>query len=347
VRKLGWDKGVQPLLRLWCFASQYKCDGNLGGVAEDIELAAHWQGEPGEFVRALLETGWLDQNGTGYLLHDWEQHNPWAFHAKERSERSREAAQQKWKSSRRNKATRSERMVQARAKGNHTEEEWQELRDFFGTCVKCRGKSGLKDVDRDHIIPVYQGGSHGLENIQPLCAKCNSSKGPDSTDYRVLYCQDNDLAMPAKWLRSAGVTQALRRRKTPAPNPFPIPSPNPNPLPEQISEESWKAFVEMRIKTKHPLTDRAITLIKNELQKLSPTGKESQAILDQSSRNDWRDVYPVKEKPTNEQKSVDPASGDAKTLQPRRPIYFQTKHSATGWRERTEDGREIDCPAPR
>lgn len=77
---------------------------------------------------------------------------------------------------------RSVRMRLARIRGTHTPEEWEALRaEFDHRCVQC-GRIGYH-LDKDHIIPVYQGGSDGLDNIQPLCAWCNSSKGPDSTNW--------------------------------------------------------------------------------------------------------------------------------------------------------------------
>lgn len=82
-----------------------------------------------------------------------------------------------------NKKKRSERMKAAREKGTHTKAEWESLKaEFLYLCVRC-GK-GNCHLDRDHIIPVYQGGSDGIENIQPLCAKCNSSKGPERYNWK-------------------------------------------------------------------------------------------------------------------------------------------------------------------
>lgn len=81
-----------------------------------------------------------------------------------------------------NRQLRSMRMAAAKKLGTHTRVQWEALRRFCEfRCVKC-GREGHQD--RDHIKPIYQGGSDSIENIQPLCAWCNSAKGPDSTDHR-------------------------------------------------------------------------------------------------------------------------------------------------------------------
>jgi hypothetical protein len=70
---------------------------------------------------------------------------------------------------------------------------------FGGKCLRC-------DVDdpsllvKDHIVPIYQGGDDSIRNLQPLCRKCNASKGPESIDFRVAKACDE---MPAKWLLNA------------------------------------------------------------------------------------------------------------------------------------------------
>lgn len=60
------------------------------------------------------------------------------------------------------------------AEGSHTLEEWQELKRKFGNkCVICRAK---KSLTKDHIIPLSEGGTDYISNIQPLCRSCNSKK---------------------------------------------------------------------------------------------------------------------------------------------------------------------------
>lgn len=82
---------------------------------------------------------------------------------------------------------RAQRLSDARQKACHTPDEWLALRDIFGGCVKCKIPSerlhGGACV-KDHIVPLYKGGSDGIENIQPLCRNCNSAKGPEETDWR-------------------------------------------------------------------------------------------------------------------------------------------------------------------
>jgi uncharacterized protein YdaU (DUF1376 family) len=70
--------------------------------------------------------------------------------------------------------------------------------------------------------------------------------------------------------------------------------------PKWIPADAWNGFVEMRKKTKAPLTHRAITLIIKELEKLRVDGHEPGAVLDQSTRNNWKDVYPLKGNSGNE-----------------------------------------------
>ncbi|MET4289232.1 uncharacterized protein YdaU (DUF1376 family) [Bradyrhizobium sp. LA8.1] len=120
-----------------------------------------------------------------------------------RAQAGAEGAQGKWGDSQFDgKISRSQRLAAARAIATHTKEQWSALLDFCGrNCVKC-GSEG--EMVKDHIKPIYQGGSDGIENLQPLCRSCNSAKGPDVTDYR----QDGwQLAVEGAAKRLANVRQ--------------------------------------------------------------------------------------------------------------------------------------------
>ena len=87
-RRLG-PEGVLCLLKLWAYASKSRSDGVLTGMdSEDIEIAAGWSGDEGEFVGGILGMFLEETDGT-YALHDWQDHNPWAAAADERSEKGR------------------------------------------------------------------------------------------------------------------------------------------------------------------------------------------------------------------------------------------------------------------
>jgi len=61
-------------------------------------------------------------------------------------------------------------------------------------CVKCGFEfsplSAHTRVQKDHIVPIYLGGSDGIENLQPLCIRCNTKKTRDTTDYRPQFLKD-------------------------------------------------------------------------------------------------------------------------------------------------------------
>jgi len=74
---------------------------------------------------------------------------------------------------------RSTRLREARLKGTHTEDQWLAILDHFAyRCVRC-GCTPVGRPCKDHIVPIYCGGSDGLENLQPLCRECNTQKGPE------------------------------------------------------------------------------------------------------------------------------------------------------------------------
>lgn len=88
-KRLSSD-GLISLLQLWAYAAKLRTDGELSGMdAEDIEIAACWDGEDGAFVAALVEVGFLDLRGDAYTLHDWVENNSWAADAADRQDKAR------------------------------------------------------------------------------------------------------------------------------------------------------------------------------------------------------------------------------------------------------------------
>lgn len=68
----------------------------------------------------------------------------------------------------------------------YKEHEWDSLVLYYrGRCLRCKRRGTPRNpITRDHIIPRIKGGPDILDNLQPLCKSCNSSKKDKTIDYR-------------------------------------------------------------------------------------------------------------------------------------------------------------------
>lgn len=95
-RRLGLG-AIKSLTLLWMWAAQHRPNGDLSGMDdEEIAIVAKWNGR-GDFIAALCEIRWLDGEAGNRTLHDWMDHNPWAFDAEKRELEARFNALKKWK----------------------------------------------------------------------------------------------------------------------------------------------------------------------------------------------------------------------------------------------------------
>lgn len=61
--------------------------------------------------------------------------------------------------------------------GRFTANEWVEIKEQFSyTRPDCGRREPEIKLVADHMIPLVMGGSSNINNIQPLCGKCNSGK---------------------------------------------------------------------------------------------------------------------------------------------------------------------------
>jgi hypothetical protein len=66
---VGLPAAIGSLVLLWAWAVRYAPDGDLSKFDPDVLAdAAGWEDEPGQFVRALISAGFVDEDLT---IHDW------------------------------------------------------------------------------------------------------------------------------------------------------------------------------------------------------------------------------------------------------------------------------------
>ena len=91
-----------------------------------------------------------------------------------------------WRKNNRDKTRHYTQNRRVRKEGNGgtlTVQEWNAILDFYGHKCLCCGRNDVK-LTIDHVIPIFHGGKHCAENVQPLCGSCNSRKKDKTIDYR-------------------------------------------------------------------------------------------------------------------------------------------------------------------
>lgn len=72
------------------------------------------------------------------------------------------------------------------------------------------------------------------------------------------------------------------------------PQPEAATLPDWVPADAWRAFEEMRVKIRAPLTDKAKTLALAKLAALRDQGHDPRAVLEQSVLQAWRGLFEPK-----------------------------------------------------
>ena len=78
------------------------------------------------------------------------------------------------------------RRAAEKAGGRITFAQWKAILDKYGNkCINpdCPNPIGV-DLQMDHVIPLKLGGTHTIDNIQPLCKSFNCRKSAKHIDYR-------------------------------------------------------------------------------------------------------------------------------------------------------------------
>lgn len=116
----------------------------------------------------------------------WRKNNPEKARRYEQSRRAMHRAKDKRYRDRHpdRNAARANRYYarKQKAEGTHTTREWLDLCVHYAMRCLCCGAQ--KRLTIDHVIPLSQGGSDTIDNLQPLCMRCNARKGGRHIDYR-------------------------------------------------------------------------------------------------------------------------------------------------------------------
>lgn len=68
----------------------------------------------------------------------------------------------------------------------HTKKEWLTLKEQYGfKCACCKKQEPEIKLTKDHIISISNLGHDGIDNIQPLCQRCNSKKSAKNIKYEI------------------------------------------------------------------------------------------------------------------------------------------------------------------
>ena len=95
-RRLG-APGCWSLVCLFLWVAENKPSGDLTGMSdEEIEIVGQWEGELGAFAAELVSVGFLDGDDGARTVHDWQEHNPWAFYRPQRVENAKKAIAIRW-----------------------------------------------------------------------------------------------------------------------------------------------------------------------------------------------------------------------------------------------------------
>lgn len=136
-----------------------------------------------------------------------------------------------------------------------------------------------------------------LEEDGLLVSGCFNKSAYDRTKWYAPTCLYVESDLPKKANEDA-------QKGEPIPDSKPVHKPDditpyspPKPdLPYWMPLDAWHGWLEMRVKMKKPLTNRAMVRAINKLEHMRQGGINIAEVLDRSTMNGWTDLYEIKER---------------------------------------------------
>ena len=111
--------------------------------------------------------------------------------------------------------------------------------------------------------------------------------------------------------------------------------------PAWLPLDSWSSYLEMRHEKRKDPTERAKELVVRELDKLRASGQDPGAVLDQSTRSGWTDVYALKGANGNGTNHGKLSAGEQRELHNKKAFETGTKAAARRLGFAEEDDSEL------
>lgn len=170
------------------------CSRNCADIHRSIELKCDVCGEIFRRAKSNVKIGYKHQFCSSKCFHGWTVVTP--QHRKQMAVSAVRRYRQEHPGWNRNiKAKR--RALQYKCGGSFSNDEWDKLKDKYEhTCLMCGKVEPEIKLTVDHIVSLHRWSDwivgrrdigynwNDIENIQPLCQSCNSSKNKRIADFR-------------------------------------------------------------------------------------------------------------------------------------------------------------------
>jgi len=172
-----FDGAICPICKIWVTSSGYRQKTMRKCVdCERAQCRAYYKSH--KDAASERSRKWRQLNAEYNITRMAKWHEDHKDRALERNRQWRKENPEKRKVTKHRRYAR-----QQNAKGSFTPEQWALLLSFYGNKCLCCGSSD--DICADHVISLKVGGENTIENLQPLCRRCNSRKRTKHIDYRV------------------------------------------------------------------------------------------------------------------------------------------------------------------